>query len=59
MEGFYEKSRIVFFSYLWKDIKGNNHKKEAAMPSHKLDVYFLSSLFFRITEGNNISIAWQ
>jgi hypothetical protein len=53
----YNVPEIVIFQ--WKDIKGNNHQKEATMPSYKLDVDFLSSLFFRITEGNNISIAWQ
>jgi len=53
----YNDPETVIFQ--WKDIKGNNHKKEATMPSYKLDVDFLSSLFFRITEGNNISIAWQ
>lgn len=53
----YNVPETVIFQ--WKDIKGNNHKKEATIPSHKLDVDFLSSLFFRITEGNNISIAWQ
>ena len=53
----YNVPETVIFQ--WKDMKGNNQKKEAAMPSYKLDVDFLSSLFFRITEGNNISIAWQ
>ena len=46
-------------TFQWKDIKGNNHKKEATIPSHKLDIDSLSSLLLRITEGNNISIEWQ
>jgi len=53
----YNVPEAVIFQ--WKDSKGNNHKKEATMPSYKLQVDFTSSLFFRITEGNNISIEWQ
>ena len=53
----YDVPATVIFQ--WQDIQGNNHKKEATMPSYKLDVDSLSSLFLRINEGNSFSIAWQ
>jgi hypothetical protein len=66
MEGFtfkmrnfvdYDVPATVIFQ--WQDSEGNNNKKEAIMPSYKLDGDSLSSLFFRINAGNSVSIAWQ
>ena len=66
MEGFtfkmrnfvdYDVPATVIFQ--WQDIQGNNNRKEATIPSYKLDVNSLSSLFLRINEGNSISVAWQ
>ena len=59
MRNFVDYSVPETVIFQWKDIEGNNHNKEATMPSYKLSVDFISNLFFRINEGNNISIEWQ
>ena len=53
----YDVPATVIFQ--WQDNQGNNNKKEAIIPSYKLDIDSLSSLFLRINAGNSISVAWQ
>ena len=49
----YKIPKTVTFE--WKDAKGKFHKKEAKMPGHNSEM----GLFFKIEDGNSISIEWK